>query len=169
MARLLWAANETKKHLTAGYHLDERRVMELLIEKESAACYIYKNLRLNRAIIKETLRKLTKSRIHQVVLASIICATRFKFFEGNRCFLVRCVAGGGCQEPDSFPHLPRRAGQEIPQGGAEELVDFLTVLSGRAAGGDPGLPEPLRRAAAGEIELELPPSPLRPEGEISLK
>ena len=67
------------------------------------------------------------------------------------------------QGEDSFAHLLECTGLEIPF-----LQNFLVLLAQKAVGDTPGYPEPIRTIKMGELEIELPPSPIRSEGEISL-
>ena len=74
-----------------------------------------------------------------------------------------------CQEEDSFERLLRRTGPAIPFGGDEVMSLFLPELARRATVRSPGYPEPIRDVRMGEFEIELPPSPVRSEGEISFE
>ena len=56
-----------------------------------------------------------------------------------------------------------------PNTGEEtQLIQFLVEMATRAATGSPGFSNPIEDAQEREIEIELPPSPLKSEGEISL-
>ena len=168
MARLPWTKEEVKTLLKQDYVDDERQVIDMLKRTGSTACCIYSELRLNRSVIKTSLKELKDNRLYQVALAGILCATRFKYFEGSCRFPVRCQISSSCQEEDSFPHLLKCIGLSIPKGGDSELVTFLTGLAKQATIKNPGLPEPIRDVRMGEFEIEFPPSPDRSDGEISL-
>ena len=125
-------------------------------------------MRLTRKVIKNALKELQATRSHQVTLAGIICATRFKFFEGNHLFPVKCTVSPHCQEEDSFSHLLKCTGLSLPPDGEEdELATSLAVLAKKATVKNPGYPEPIKDVKMGEFEIEFPPPPLRSEGEIS--
>ena len=169
IARLPWTTQETKTKLKNGYIEDELRAIDMLKEVGSTACSIYKELALTRPMVKEALRELRNSRACQVALAKIACATRFKFFDENRGFPVRCTIKSDCNEEDSFPHLLRCAGLEIPTTVCEEtIVQFSVKMATQTVTENPGMPNPIKTVREGEFEIELPPSPARTEGELSL-
>ena len=72
------------KILKAGNRADEEGIIVMLKKEGFVACSIHSELRLSKDIMKEALKVLMSSRLQQVTLANIICATRFKFFEGDR-------------------------------------------------------------------------------------
>ena len=111
---------------------------------------VYKSLCIHRDIIKELLHRLSGSRFRQVIPASTVCATRFKFFAENRRFPVRCSLTPGCEEPGSFSHLLQCAGLGgVPRGVRPAYC---------AAKGNTGSPVPITRVEDGEIEIDfLPP------------
>ena len=79
--RTPWTTKELKRHLKRRYRDDERSALGLLAMEDSIAAANYCRLGLNRAILKETVRRLRRNRREQTVLANIVCATRFKFFD----------------------------------------------------------------------------------------
>ena len=81
LARIPWTPGELKKHMKARYILGERKAIALLASQESMASAIFTDLNLTRTVIKEAFKKLQKRRGRQVVLARILCATRFKLYE----------------------------------------------------------------------------------------
>ena len=80
MARVPLTEGRTKQLLKQGYMEDERAAIEMLKQAGSVACSVYPELRIKRMVIKNTLRELRYHRFHQVAIAGLICATRFKFF-----------------------------------------------------------------------------------------
>ena len=167
LARLPWTATETNDLHKAGYMTDEKTAILMLKETGSTACAIYSELRLTRNVIKEAFKALCSGRFQQVTLAGVICATRFKFYDENRKFPVRCRIRPDCTEMDSFDHLLNCARLTIPVGDEGEMLSFLVTMACRATVGNPGYPEPVRTVLPGEMEIEFPPSPNRSEGEIS--
>ena len=122
------------------------------------------------------LEVLSEVRAHQVVLCSIICATRFKTLVGGQLLGTECRK---CRTQDGFEHLLQGAELEIPAERMEEpepTVEFLVLLARRAHEINPGLPIP----RYGPVEIMLgPEQPTTPqqteegaprieEGEISL-
>ena len=169
ISRIPWTETETKQLLKKTYAEDEKTAILLLRDAGSTACSIYSEMRLSRDIVKSIFKELRYSRFQQVTLAGIICATRFKFFEGDQKFPVKCVVSPNCNEIDSFPHLLKCTKLSIPpeSEGEEALMRFLVRMVERATVGNPGFPDPIRSVMDGEIEINLPPSPIRSEGEIS--
>ena len=169
MARAPWTLDETKRQLKSGYEDDERLAIGQLATKGSISCGIFIELSFARRLIKETSRCLVRSRFCQVTLARIFCATRFKYFEGGQKIPVQCCVTPGCTDADSFPHLLRCTGLKIPKDcGEGQLCGFLSLLAQSATVMNPGRPQPTRVVQEGEVELHIPPSPDRSEGEISL-
>ena len=170
IARLSWTAEETKTRLKQSYQEDEKRTISLLATTGSTACNIYQDMKLSRKVIKEALRRLKRSRFNQVTLATIVCGTRFKFFEDDRRYPVRCEVTEGFQEEDSSQHLlsccrmPLNTMINSPE---EEIIHYLATLACKATTENPGMPTPNILVQDGELELEFPPSPIRPGGEIS--
>ena len=121
----------------------ERAALELLALEGSVAGANYCHLGLNRAILNETLRRLRRNRKEQTVLANVICATRFEFFDEEvGIFPVRCP--NGCGEIDSLDHLLDcyRVGPVDPECPFDEKVSFLQIMAIRTAKNCPALPEP---------------------------
>ena len=125
----------------------------------SIACQIFVDLRLNRDILRLASGALKFSRRQQVTLGSIICATRFKFFDKTGNLLpVSCPK---CGEEDSFSHLLRCAGLEIPESeDTAQLAEILRHMAVEAVGGNPGMPQPMMaEPASAEIDLAWSVSP----------
>ena len=122
----------------------------------------YCRMGLNRAILKETLRRLHHKRRQQVVLANIICATRFKFFDEEGT-LLQAQCPNGCGEVDSLDHLLEchKIGAADPNWSFEEKVDFLKSMAIRATRDCLVLPTPIPRTPGGvtqqaeEYEISL--------------
>ena len=157
--------------LKKSYLADELKTIGMLAKWGSASCTIYKELALNRQVIKNAFRKLNRNRHHQVTWAAIICGTRYKVYEDGRCYPVRCEVSPGCEEEDSLAHMLKCCNMTLPSKEEEEEVreDFLSQLVQRARVANPGFPHPIKTVKNGELEIEFPPSPLRSEGEISLE
>ena len=166
IARIPWTTEELKKHLKRKYREDERTAIELLAMENSIASANYCKLGLNRALLKETLRRLQHNRRRQVVFANIICATRFKFFDETGTLLnVKCPLG--CGEIDSLEHLIKCACLQDPDPAAtfEDKANYLRTMAVEATKNCPILPTPIPPSPppsaieAGEISLDETPSP----------
>ena len=129
----------------------------------------YCKMGVNRAILKETLRRLRHNRRGQVVFANIICATRFKFFDEEGTLLdVRCP--NGCGDIDSLDRLLRcfNLGTLDPEMPFDDKVAFLSRMARKATKNCPALPIPTPRSpsegtmGAGEISFEDASSPTAP-------
>ena len=105
MARIPWTPAETKERLKCSYLEDELKAIKMLAEIGSTSCTIYRELSLNRQIIKAVLKALRKDRRQQVTWAAIICATRYKVYEDNRSYPVKCEVRPDCKEEDSLKHM----------------------------------------------------------------
>ena len=96
-------------------------------------------------------------------LNSVVCATRFKHYEGNRLMRTRCQKNG-CGEADSFEHLLEcsgmgtppavQPGKEAMEEGNEAMLVYLENLAIRAHEINPGPPVPLW-SREGDAEIEL--------------
>ena len=166
IARIPWTTKELKRHLKRRYREDERKAIELPAMEDSIASANYCKLGLNRALLKETLRRLQHNRRRQVVFANIICATRFKFFDETGTLPnVKCPLG--CGEIDSLEHLITCAHLRDPDPTAsfEDKVAYLRTMAVEATKNCPILPIPILMPSppsdieAGEISLEEPRSP----------
>ena len=144
IARIPWTTKELKRHLKRRYREDERVALELLAMEGSVAGANYCQMGLNRAVLKETLRRLHHNRRHQVVLANIICATRFKFFDETGS-LLRVQCPNGCGGVDSLDHLLEchRLGLISPESTFDDKVSFLSTMAVKTARNCPVLPVPI--------------------------
>ena len=156
IARIPWTTKELKRHLKRRYREDERVALELLAMEGSIAGANYCQMGLNRAVLKESLRRLHHNRRHQVILANIICATRFKFFDETGTLLqVQCP--NGCGGVDSLDHLLQcyRLGQISPESAFDERVSFLRDMAVRTAHNCPVLPIPIPASPSVLFPAEL--------------
>ena len=171
MARIPWTSSETKERLKRRYLEDELQTIRMLAEIGSTSCAIYRELALNRQIIKEVLKALRKDRQQQVTWAAIICGTRYKVYEDNRRYPVKCEVRPDCREEDSLQHMIKCCEMVLPGKEADDttIEQFCTQLVIRAKVTNPGHPIPIKTAKDGELEITFPPSPIRSEGEISLE
>ena len=107
-------------------------------------------------MIREALERLAGSRVHEVVLCGVLCATRIKFFGGGGLLPTTCQQ---CGAADSFVHLVGCVGLEppTPPPCPGPMIEFLTELARRAARVHAGVPVPRREGleASGELELSL--------------
>ena len=83
----------------------------------------------------------------------MVCATRFKFFQGSRLLGTECAY---CGQVDSFAHLLSCVNIGPPPAEPDALVEYLAELADRAYNVNPGHPRPIKEG--GGIELELNPS-----------
>ena len=152
ICRIPWNAEEVKAHLLSRYQVDEARFISLLSSEGSIASQIFTDLKLNREVLRIALNSLKFSRKLQVTMGSIICATRFKYFDkaGN----ILPVSCPKCKKEDSFEHLLGCAELELPSTGEESsMAEFLRHMAVKAVGGNPGLPTPILSITEGEIDL----------------
>ena len=135
------------------YEQDEVKILPLLRGRGFLSGAIFTRLRLTRGIIREVTIALRRSRASQTTAASIVCATRFKFFQGEG--LLRTEYGYFGQI-DSSPHLISCVNIGDPSQGPAALVGYLAELADRAYYVNPGLHRPVLEG--GGAELELAPS-----------
>ena len=125
----------------------------MLMKQGSYASSIYIGLHLSRSIIKAAFTRLQSQRRGQTVLASIVCATRFKLFTTEHAdTTVRCMR---CGEPDSFEHLVACCGwMSVPRmESVDSLLEFSILLAREAEKGAPLLPVRFRMPELDEISL----------------
>ena len=121
----------------------------------SVSSAIYLRLGLTREVTREALAELADARKTQVGLCSVICATRFKIFEGGILLRTQCQK---CHGVDSFDHsLDCARTPPIPSPGedSEPTVVFSVDLARRAAEFNTGIPIPWREKVAGDISLRM--------------
>ena len=92
------------------------------------------------------------SRALQSTFRSIVCATRFKYFEKGGLLPAQCQYCG-CK--DRYKHLVECVNIGKHPGEPEELVEYLVELTSRAYNVNPNLPAPQRRGEGEEEELML--------------
>ena len=140
IARIPWTDEETKTFCKQKYRADETVAIQMLMGEGSYASSIYMGLSLTRSIIKAAFTRLQNQRRGQTVLASIICATRFKLFSEEQAHAtVKCMRCGGS---DSFEHLVACCGwKNVPRmESVDSLLEFLVLLTREAERGAPLLP-----------------------------
>ena len=138
------------------YSEDERKAIGLLANEGSRACTNYCQMGLNRAVIKAVIKTLHFNRRWQVNLASIICATRFKFFNKHgRLPPVACP--NGCGEADSLAHMKLCYGLSLPdsEDSFQEKIRTLKRAAIMTARNSPLIPVPLNTTMSNEGELSL--------------
>ena len=116
--------------------------MRALGELGSEAGRIFGLLGLGRPLVRRTLDSLKDSRVDQVTVCSIICATRFKFYDRGTPNTLRPTSCPVCNRNriDSFDHLVECTGlRNIPRN-AEFIPDYLRELAQRARRSNPGYP-----------------------------
>ena len=158
IARVPWTTEEVKKNCKARYRADEARTLRALEGIGSISSSIFRSMGLSRDIIRKAVKRFRGKRRPQVVLATIICATRFKTIAHDGGLLdVKCIKCGGT---DSFEHLLEcmRMGP-LPNANEEkEVVDFLVRLTWAAVEYAPIWPsavEPTEEEAeTGELLLD---------------
>ena len=111
---------------------------------------VFQELSLDRSLIAAVLEGLKHSRALLSTFCSIICATRFKYFEHGTLLPVICRY---CGQIDSYRHLVSCVNIGPHPDGRDQLVEYLVELSKRAYNVNPNLPVPLREGEAGEIEM----------------
>ena len=136
---------EVKEAIKIRYAIDEGKAINMLRGQSSAASEVIMRLGLTRDIIRQAIGTLSQDRARQVVLRTIICTTRFKYYEGRKSFATTCLK---CGSEDSFAHLVSCSGLTVPDpsGDTESMIDFLSELARRAMQINPGLPAPRRDA-----------------------
>ena len=151
VARIPWNKEELKSHLESRYRRDEKIFMELLRKEGSVACEVFWHFGLDRNVVKRTLKSLQAHRPAQVALGSLVCATRFKYYDAEGQLLqVRCPF---CGERDSFKHLLECRQVSIPPQDRELLIEFLRKLALRLVTKNPGRPDPVWPALSSEVLL----------------
>ena len=134
---------EVKKAIKTRYAIDEAKAVKMLQGQNSAAAEVIIHLGLTRDIIRQAPAKIENNRAQQVVLCSILCATRFKYYKAGGLLKTTCLK---CGSEDGYTHLVRCAGTVEPTLSLdpESIIDFLVELSKRALQINPGLPKPRR-------------------------
>ena len=158
LARLPLTTDEISELVRVRYEADELVAIGLLSRKASMAAGLYIGLGLTRHIVREASDALAGSRVQQVVLCGILCATRFKYFEGSGLLPPTCQK---CGAQDSFVHLVGCVEMRppAPSPEPEPMIEFLAELARRATRIHAGVPVPRREEsmAVEETEdLELP-------------
>ena len=89
-----------------------------------------------------------------MVLCSILCCTRFKYFEGRFLYPTVCQK---CGAEDSFDHLIQcvRLWPPGPTEDPDPTVVFLAELARRAHAINPGMPVPKRETTEGDLVLSM--------------
>ena len=151
IAHLPWTNEETKAHLSYRYNYDEGMFIRRLKGEGSMACDIFGHFRLTRGVVRSVLGGLQANRAAQVAISSLLCGTRFKYYDKKGNLLtVMCPF---CGEGDSFEHfLKCRRVKQVPEG-EEELVSMLRALALKIEKGSPAQPKPIQPIT--EMELNL--------------
>ena len=140
-ARIPLTADEVKDAIKLRYAVDEGKAIYMLKGQSSTAAEVIIELGLTRDVIRQALERLEYSRAKQVVLCSILCTTRFKYYESQGLLRTTCLK---CGALDSFHHLVQCAALTIPTPSqdTDHMVDFLVRLTNEAYQINPGLPRP---------------------------
>ena len=154
LSRVPWTKEEVHESVDGRYELDEAEAVRWMGEEESSSCSISQELKLDRSIIREALKHLRHSRIAQVTLCSILCATRFKFFSNEG---LRPTVCGMCGQTDSYRHLVRCTEMGQAPTDPEALATYLAAMAERACVANPNLPVPVPVDGDQEIDLEMFP------------
>ena len=152
LPRIPLTHEEVKERLKIRYEQDELHAIHLMAKGGSAAGQIYRRLGLTRNIIALALEGLADSRALQVVLCSIICATRFKMLVEGKLHETACRRCGGT---DGLEHLLECAGLTVPERTTEPepTIAFLIAMAKAAYAINPGVPEPSPEQA--EVSLDV--------------
>ena len=111
---------------------------------------------LNRAVIKAVFKTLHTNRRWQLDFASVIRATRFKFFNKHgRLFPAACPNGRG--RAHSLAHMQDCHGLDLPdpEGAFQEKIATLRGVAIKTALNSPLFPMPLDTAMQEEGELSF--------------
>ena len=76
---------EVREAIKTRYAIDEAKAVRMLQGQHSTAAEVIIHLGLKRDIIRQALSKIEENRALQVVLCSILCTTRFKYYEMAAC------------------------------------------------------------------------------------
>ena len=151
MARLPWTADETKAHLSYRYNYDEGLFIKRLKREGSLACDIFGHFRLTRSVVRSVLGGLQFKRAAQVAISSLLCGTRFKYYDKKGNLLP--VVCPFCGTEDSFEHfLVCRKVKQIPQG-EEEIAGLLRDLAMKIEKSSPAQPKPIQPVTETEVNL----------------
>ena len=125
--------------------------MPVLCGRGSLSGTIFAGLTLTRSVIREVMERLQHSRVLQATISSIVCATRFKYFEGSVLLPVECQY---CGQIDNFQHVISCTNMGPPPTNRDLLVDYLAELASRARNVNPNRPIPFRRGESMELALD---------------
>ena len=103
--------DELKNAIKVRREIDELHAIKMLRREDSQASEISLELGLTREIIRQALSQRERDRAKQVVLCSILRATRFKFYESGDVLKTSCAK---CGEEDNFRHLLQRVALPAP-------------------------------------------------------
>ena len=159
--RIPLTQDEVKNAIQLRYAVDEAKAIGMLSGQSSTAAEVILRLGLSRDVIRQAIEHFEYSRAQQVVLCTILCTTRFKYYAKEGLLETQCLK---CGEIDSFEHLVECAGLVVPPltKDTEPMVDFLIALTRKAYQINPGLPIPIAQ------ETGRPSEPLEPLDELSL-
>ena len=152
LCRIPLTSEEVKERVKQRYEKDEAAMLPMLCARGSVSGSIYMSMGLTRAVIREAMERLRHSRPLQVTLGSIVCATRFKFFQGSRLLPTECAY---CGQIDSLDHLISCVNIGVLPKNSDMLVSYLVELVDRAYNVNPGYPRPIRDGEAAELELRF--------------
>ena len=121
------------------HHINGVLACPLLFGPEGAACEgaqqrpafyreLFPQLRRARAMLREVMAGLRYSGALQATFASIVCATRFKFFHGGSFLPSECAY---CDQTDSLSHLPSCVNIGRPPVASEELCGIYGGACGQ--------------------------------------
>ena len=99
-----YASEEFKGIINQQFRHDERKVIDLLGELDSESASIISYLDLTRGALSEAVDRLKGDRLQQVILLTILAATRFRVITKGGLVPTACPHPG-CGAKDSFWHL----------------------------------------------------------------
>ena len=146
---------EVKEHIQIRYETDELEAIRMLTKCDSVSGEIYLRLRLTRSAILEALKELADDRAAQVVLCSVVCATRFEYYGAGQLLQTECAR---CGEIDSLEHLLRCTGMgpiPSPEEDPEPTIQYLVEMARRARDINAGPPIPKRVTLSEDLSLNM--------------
>ena len=138
--------------LKAQLDKDELAIIEKLASMGSESGEIITRLRLCKEIVTETMLNLSQNRRAQENLASILAATRYKFYYKGELYPVECPKG--CGQADSYSHMLQCYDLEEKEQTGTNATEFLVEMALRTIPSRKGPPTPIFARETHEEEAQ---------------
>ena len=133
---------------------DELKVVKVLEHGCSVSGGIFQKIGLTGHTIKQALAELSRSRIEQTALRSVICATHFKFAQEGKLYPTKCDR---CGQRDSFLHMVACTGVRLPEPSEDPdpTIKFLKEIARKVSETGHARPSPFLEPTGQHLDLDL--------------